>query len=401
MPLTDTRLRQLKSDAKPYKVSDGGGLYVLVNANGSKLWRLKYRFNGKEKVLSFGSYPETTLARARERRSDAKTLLADGIDPAAHAKAEKEEDEALNEHTFALIAAELMEKLRKEGKAETTLHKKQWLLDKANDDFGSLPIRLLTPATVLETVRKVEALGNYESAKRLRSTIGQVCRYAVATARADNDPTYALRGALIAPKVTHMAAATTRDEFAEVVQAVWEYDGGAPSTRAALKLMALLYTRPGELRLALWEEFDLEAATWTIPASRTKMRREHVKHVAPLAVQILRDLRRETGSNYRVFPSSIARDKPISENTLNQALRRMGFEKDQHTSHGFRASASTLLNESGLWDKDAIEAELAHVGADQVRRAYHRALYWDERVKMAEWWASEIQQMLNGNRGLG
>jgi integrase len=394
MPLTDTRLRQLKSDTKPYKVSDGGGLYVLVNANGSKLWRLKYRFNGKEKVLSFGSYPETTLARARERRGDARALLADGIDPAAHAKAEKEEDAALNEHTFALIAAELMEKLRKEGKAETTLHKKQWLLDKANIDFGSLPIRQLTPALVLATVRKVEALGNYESAKRLRSTIGQVCRYAVATARADNDPTYALRGALIAPKVTHMAAATTRDEFAEVVQAVWEYDGGAPSTRAALKLMALLYTRPGELRLALWEEFDLEAGTWTIPASRTKMRREHVKYLAPLTVEILRDLRRETGSNYRVFPSSIARDKPISENTLNQALRRMGFEKDQHTSHGFRASASTLLNECGLWDKDAIEAELSHVGADQVRRAYHRALYWDERVKMAEWWASEIESMV-------
>jgi len=180
------------------------------------------------------------------------------------------------------------------------------------------------------------------------------------------------------------------------VQAVWDYEGGAPSTRAALKLMALLYTRPGELRLALWDEFDLEAATWTIPASRTKMRREHVKHLAPMAIQILQDLRRETGSNYRVFPSSIARDKPISENTLNQALRRMGFEKDQHTSHGFRASASTLLNECGLWDKDAIEAELAHIGADQVRRAYHRALYWEERVKMANWWADEIAGMVAG-----
>lgn len=394
MPLTDTQLRQLKPKAKQYKVSDSGGLYVLVTPNGSKLWRLKYRYDGKEKVLAFGAYPDTSLARARERRNDAKTLLADGEDPAESAKAKKEEAAALNEHTFANIAAEVMEKLRKEGKADTTLKKKQWLLDKAIADFGDLPITQLTPATVLATLRKVEALGNYESAKRLRSTIGQVCRYAVATARADNDPTYALRGALIAPKVTHMAAATTRDEFAEVVQAVWEYDGGAPSTRAALKLMALLYTRPGELRLALWEEFDLEAAIWTIPASRTKMRREHVKPLAPMAIQILQDLRRETGSNYRVFPSSIARDKPISENTLNQALRRMGFEKDQHTSHGFRASASTLLNECGLWDKDAIEAELAHVGADQVRRAYHRALYWDERVKMANWWADEILRIL-------
>ena len=393
MPLTDTRLRQLKSEQKPYKVSDGGGLFVLVTATGSRLWRLKYRFDGKEKLLSFGSYPETTLARAREKRAEAKSRLADGIDPAAKAKADKEEDAALNVHTFGNIAAELVEKLRKEGKAETTLHKKQWLLDMANKDFGGMPVRQITPAMVLETLRKVEALGNYESAKRLRSTIGQVFRYAVATARADNDPTYALRGALIAPKVTHMAAATTLDEFTEVVRAVWQYVGGAPSTRAALKLMALLYTRPGELRLALWEEFDLEARTWTIPASRTKMRRAHVKPLSKLAVEILEDLRHETGSNYRVFPSSIARDKPISENTLNQALRRMGFEKDQHTSHGFRASASTLLNESGLWDKDAIEAELAHVGADQVRRAYHRALYWDERVKMANWWSSEIEKM--------
>ena len=394
MPLTDIQLRQLKPKAKQYKVSDSGGLYVLVTPNGSKLWRLKYRFEGKEKVLAFGAYPDTSLARARERRNDAKTLLADGLDPAETAKAKKQEDAALNKHTFANIAAEVMEKLRKEGKADSTLKKKQWLLDKAIADFGDLPISQLKPANVLATLRKVEALGNYESAKRLRSTIGQVCRYAVATARADDDPTYALRGALIAPKVTHMAAATTRDEFAEVVQAVWDYEGGAPSTRAALKLMALLYTRPGELRLALWDEFDLEAATWTIPASRTKMRREHVKPLAPMAIQILQDLRRETGSNYRVFPSSIARDKPISENTLNQALRRMGFEKDQHTSHGFRASASTLLNECGLWDKDAIEAELAHVGADQVRRAYHRALYWDERVKMANWWADQIAGML-------
>jgi integrase len=161
--------------------------------------------------------------------------------------------------------------------------------------------------------------------------------------------------------------------------------------------MSLLYTRPGEMRLALWEEFDLEKATWTIPAARTKMRREHVKPLPKMAVEILRQLQFETGSNYRVFPSSIARDKPISENTMNQALRRMGYEKDEHTSHGFRASASSLLNESGKWNEDAIEAELAHVGADQVRRAYHRARYWDERVKMADWWANELQEMLQAN----
>ncbi len=349
MPLTDTQVRNLQPREKPFKISDGGRMHLYVTPKGAKRWRMAYDFGGKEKLMSLGIYPAVSLAKARDRRAEAKALLADGIDPMAKAKADKEERAALHEHTFAIIAAELVAKLRKEGKAETTLKKKQWLIDKANADFGDMPIRDLKPATVLECVKKVEALGNYESAKRLRSTIGQVCRYAVATARAENDPTYALRGALIAPTVTHMAAATNREDFERIVKAIWLYDSGAPATRAALKLMALLYTRPGELRLALWDEFDLEAATWTVPGPRMKMRREHVKPLPKLAVDILRQLNAETGNNYRVFSSAIARDKPISENTMNQALRRMGFEKDEMTSHGFRASASSLLNESGPW----------------------------------------------------
>lgn len=395
MPLTDTQVRNLKPREKPFKISDGGRMHLYVTPKGAKRWRMAYDFGGKEKLMSLGPYPAVSLAKARERRAEAKALLADGVDPMAQAKADKEERAALHEHTFAIIAAELVSKLRKEGKAETTLKKKQWLIDKANADFGDMPIRDLKPATVLACVKKVEVLGNYESAKRLRSTIGQVCRYAVATARAENDPTYALRGALIAPTVTHMAAATNREDFARIVKAIWAYDSGAPATRAALKLMALLYTRPSELRLALWEEFDLEEAKWTIPAARTKMRREHVKPLPNLAVDILRQLKAETGSNFRVFSSAIARDRPISENTMNQALRRMGFEKVEMTSHGFRASASSLLNESGKWNPDAIEAELAHVGADQVRRAYHRATYWEERVSMAKWWARDISSMIS------
>ncbi len=372
------------------KLADGHGLFIQVAPSGSKLWRMAYRFDGKQKLLAFGAYPAVSLARARELRAEAKVLLAQGIDPNEHAKAEKAAQEALTEHTFAKIAAELIEKLRKEGKAEVTLSKKQWLLDMANAAFGDRPIRAITAADILKPLQKVQAKGNYESARRLRSTIGQVFRFAIATARADNDPTFGLRGALITPKVSHMAAITDWDGFGALLKAIWAYDGGSPSTRAALKLMALLYTRPGELRLALWEEFDLEKAIWTIPAERTKMRREHVKPLPPLAVEILQALKAETGSNYRAFPSAIARDRPISENTLNQALRRMGFDKDQHTSHGFRATASSLLNESGLWNADAIEAELGHVGSDEVRRAYHRARYWDERVKMADWWAADI-----------
>ncbi|WP_084396548.1 tyrosine-type recombinase/integrase [Henriciella aquimarina] len=398
MPLTDIQLRQLKPREKDYKTADGGGLYVHVSKTGSRLWRFRYRFDGKQKLLAFGAYPAISLARARELRAEAKTLLAEGIDPAAHAKAEKAQQAALTEHTFEKIAAELVEKLRKEGKADVTLTKKQWLLDMANADFGDRPITAITAADILTTLRKVEAKGNYETAKRLRSTIGQVFRYAIATARAENDPTYGLRGALVAPKVSHMAAITDWDGFGDLIRAIWDYEGGSPSTRAALKLMALLYTRPGELRLALWDEFDLEKSTWTIPAARTKMRREHTKPLPSLAVDILKTLRAETGSNYRVFPSSIARDKPISENTLNQALRRMGFDKHEHTSHGFRATASSLLNESGLWNADAIEAELGHVGADEVRRAYHRARYWDERVRMADWWANQITKTISTAR---
>ncbi|QYI99807.1 integrase arm-type DNA-binding domain-containing protein [Thalassovita mediterranea] len=390
MPLTDIQLRQLKPREKDYKSADGGGLYVHVSKTGSRLWRLRYRFDGKEKLLAFGAYPAISLARARELRAEAKALLAEGIDPGAHAKAQKAAQEAVTEHTFSKIAAELLEKLRKEGKADVTLSKKQWLLDMANAAFGNRPITAITAADILKPLEKVQDKGNYETARRLRSTIGQVFRYAIATAKAENDPTFGLRGALITPRVSHMAAITDWDGFAALLKAIWIYDGGSPSTRAALKLMALLYTRPGEMRLALWEEFDLERAIWTIPADRTKMRREHVKPLPPLAVEILQGLQVETGSNYRAFPSSIARDKPISENTLNQALRRMGFDKHEHTSHGFRASASSLLNESGLWNADAIEAELGHVGADEVRRAYHRSLYWDERVKMANWWARQI-----------
>ena len=395
MPLTDIQIKKLKAEPKAYKVADGGGLYIHVTETGSKLWRMRYRFEGREKLLSLGAYPDVTLARAREKRQDAKALLADGIDPVAKQRTDREERAAKTEHTFSRIGAELIEKLRREGKADITLSKKQWLLDMANSDFGNQPIRDITPSVILATLRKVEDRSHFETAGRLRAAIGQVFRYAIATARADNDPTYALRGALIAPKVSHMAAATGREAFAEIVRAIWSYEGGAATTRAALKLMALLYARPGELRLALWEEFDLEGAVWKLPANRTKMRREHIKPLSGMAVEILRELRADTGSNYRVFPSLITRDRSISENTMNQALRRMGFTPEEHTSHGFRASASSLLNESGLWNEDAVEAELAHVGEDQVRRAYHRARYWEERIRMAEWWAGEIQKMLN------
>ena len=397
MALTDLKIKGLKPSDKPQKVADGGGLFIYIVPTGSKLWRMRYRFDGKEQTLTFGAYPEVSLAKAREKRAEAKVLLAGGIDPRAKAKADEEERAALTEHTFANIAAEVLAKNEKEGKAPSTLKKKRWLLNMAIADFGSKPITKIKASDILPTFRKVEAKGNYESAKKLRTYTGQVFRYAVATGRAENDPTFALKGALIAPKVTHMAAVTDRAEFGKLVRAVWAYEGSGPIIQSAMRLLVLLYSRPGELRLARWNEFDLEKAVWTIPLERSKLRRVHVKPLSGLAIEILRELHEYSGDGEFVFPSLLSRGKAISENTLNQILRRLGFTKEQATSHGFRSSASSLLNESGLWNADAVEAELDHLDKDQVRSAYHRARYWDERVRMADWWAGEIVLMTGLN----
>jgi integrase len=389
MPLSDLQLRKLKPADRPYRLADGGGLFIEVRPNGACLWRLAYRFEGKQKLMALGTYPESSLSRVRQRRQEAKALLQDGKDPSAHARAEKEERRASVADTFAAIAEELLSKQKREGKAVATLGKKRWLIGLAGADLGAKPIRDITATDILKPLRRVEAAGNFETARRLRAVIGQVFRFAIATARADTDPTFGLRGALVTPKVEHRAAITNRERFAGLVRSIWTY-GGALETMAALKLLAVLFPRPGELRLAAWTEFDIERAIWTIPAARTKMRREHVKPLPRLAVEILAELKTHTGNHVYAFPSQLAPGKPISENTLNGALRRLGFAKDEHTAHGFRASASSLLNESGLWNRDAIEAELAHIGADQVRRAYHRAAYWEERVRMAEWWAGQV-----------
>ena len=389
MPLTDLKIRSLKPEEKPRRYTDGGNLFVEVRPTGSKLWRFAYKFDGKQKLMALGAYPEISLAKAREKRAEARALLIEGIDPMQQAKIDKLERQALTEHTFSAIAEELLEKNRKEGLADTTLSKKAWLIGIANADLADMPVTQVKPAHVLVPLRKVEADGNYETARRLRAVISQVFRYAVATARCEHDPTAGLRGALIVPKVRHRPAIVDRDGFAGLVRAIWDYDG-AIETQAGLQLMALLYPRPGELRLSKWNEFNLQKRIWTIPAERTKMRREHRKPLSEPAVKILKRLASVTGHEPWVFVSQLSRGKPISENTLNGALRRLGFSANEMTSHGFRASASSLLNESGKWHPDAIEAELAHMGADQVRKAYHRAIYWDQRVEMAEWWAAEV-----------
>lgn len=395
MPLTDTRIRALRPESRPRRYTDGYGLYLEVTPGGSKLWKLAYRFEGKQKTLSFGPYPEVSLSRARERRLEARTLLFDGVDPSAVRKAGIEQRRAEIENTFSRICEELLNKEEIEGLAPATLKKKRWLARLACDDLGAKAIRDIKAPEILATLKKVEKDGNYESARRLRALIGQVFRYAIATTRAEADPTLALRGALIAPKSRHRAAVTDRKAFAKLIRTVWSYEG-TMEVQAGLQLLALLYPRPGELRLAHWSEFDLEDRTWTIPADRTKTRKRHTKPLPGPAIEILSNLRRLSGRAGLVLPSQMPDGRPLSENTMNYALRRLDISPDVHTCHGFRASASSLLNESGRWHPDAIEAELAHVGDDHVRKAYHRATYWDERVRMAEWWAGEVMKFARG-----
>lgn len=391
MALSDIACRTAKARGALYKLSDGGGLQLWVQPNGAKLWRFAYRFGGKQKLLAIGAYPVISLADARQVRDDAKRTLALGGDPSQVKRAAKAA-QASGETTFRAIAGEYVAKLKREGRADTTISKIEWMLSFAYPLIGDRDIKEIVPADVLAALQKVERRGRHETARRLRSTIGSVFRYAVATARADNDPTFALRGALTTPVVKPRAAVTDPRAFGALLRAIDGFDG-QPTTRAALKLMALLFPRPGELRMAEWAEFDLDAAVWTIPAIRTKMRRAHRVPLSRQAVAILKALGEVTGNGRLVFPCVRTVARPISENTLNAALRRLGYSKDQATAHGFRATASTLLNESGKWNADAIERQLAHVENNDVRRAYARGEHWAERVQMMAWWADHLDDL--------
>lgn len=395
MALTDTAVRAAKPREAPYKLADAGGLYLLVNPTGSRLWRLKYRHAKREKLLALGAYPAVTLADARSRRDEAKVLLAKGDDPSIAKQDAKRLSEASAATSFRVIAEEYLDKLRREGRASATINKTEWLLSLVFPVIGSRPIRDIAPPQVLDALRAIERRGRHESARRARSTVGAVFRFAIASARADIDPTYSLQGALTSPKVRHRSAIVEPVALGAMLRAIEGFEG-QPTTLAALRLMAILFPRPGELRLARWVEFDMEKAVWTIPGDRTKMRRPHRVPLPTQALAILADLREISGSGKLLFPSVRTVARPISENTLNAALRRLGYAKDEATSHGFRASAATLLNESGKWNPDAIERQLAHVESNDVRRAYTRGEHWDERVRMMQWWADHLDVLRTG-----
>lgn len=393
MPLSDVKCRNARPASKLVKLSDGGGLQLWVQPTGSRLWRLAYRFDGKQKLLALGSYPLISLAEAREARDDAKRLLLAGVDPGKERSLRKADSA---KDTFRSIADEYVDKLKKEGRADRTISKVKWLLDFAYPIIGDKCIREIDPATILTALRRVEVRGRYESARRLRSTIGSVFRYAIATARAETDPTFALRGALISPTVTSRAAITDPKALGGLLRAIDAFDG-QPTTRAGLMLIALLFPRPGELRVAEWEEFDFESSVWTIPEARMKMRRPHRIPLSKQAISVLTSLREISGGGSLLFPSVRSASRPISDNTLNAALRRMGYGKEEATAHGFRATASTLLNECGEWHPDAIERQLAHIENNDVRRAYARAEHWEERINMMQWWADYLDELKSKN----
>ncbi|HWM83564.1 MAG TPA: integrase arm-type DNA-binding domain-containing protein [Pseudolabrys sp.] len=405
MTLTDTVIRNAKPGKKVVKLSAGGGLQVWIMPTGGKLWNFAYRFDGRQKKLAIGPYGKApaglSLEAARKRRDEAKALLREGLDPATHKRQVKAARAEANANTFGTIADEFLAKKKREGIAKVTANKTEWLLGVAKNHLGAFPIRTISAAQVLKVLEPVQAAGKLEKAKRLRAVIGALFRFAIATARADNDPTLALKGAISPPKPQHRAAITDPVAFGGLLRAIHGFEG-QPTTKAALQLMALLACRPGELRHATWCEFDLSNHLWSIPGERMKMRKPHRIPLPEQAAAILESLYRITGHGEGgfVFPGLRSVMRPISENTLNGALRRLGFSQEEATAHGFRSTFSTLANESGKWSVNAIEAALAHIEPNAVRRAYARGDYWDERVKLMTWWADYCDTLRDGGRVL-
>jgi integrase len=376
-----------------YQLNIEFSMFLYVAPTGGKLWRWKCRYLGKEQLLSFGAYPVVMLADARNKRDAAKRQLAEGKSPAMEKKRAAIAARAAQGNTFGKIAEEVIAKREREGLAPTTAAKLRWYLSLVGN-LGERPVGEIEAWELLEPLRKIEASGRHETATNALAFAGRVFRFAVATGRARRDVAADLRGALTAPKVTHHAAILDARGAGELMRAIDGYSGRL-QTRFALQIMAHAFPRPGELRQADWREFDLNGAIWRIPAARTKMRKEHVVPLSRQVVAILGELQAATGGRGLVFRSPRGA-RPLSENTMNVALRTMGYDKGQMTSHGFRSMASTLLNESGKWSADAIERALSHGDADKVRGAYHRGQHWKERVEMMQWWSDHLDALRDG-----
>lgn len=397
MALTNTFVKNVKHSgaASGDKYTDGRAMYLLVNSVG-KYWRMNYRFADKRKTLALGVYPDVGLAKARERREKAREQLADGIDPANAKREERQAQADAAANTFEAVARVWLTKTASK-RAEVTQSRITTLLEKDVFPFiGSLPISTIKPRDVLDkSVRKIEARGSIDTAHRAKQICGQIFRYAVAIGLAERDVTSDLRGALAAIPESHFAAITEPKQVGELMRSIFDYNGN-PYTVAALKLTPLVFVRPGELRTAEWSEIDLEAAEWRIPGNKMKMKLDHLVPLSTQAVEILRRIKLITGHGRFVFPSLRTGERPMSENTINAALRGMGYSKEVHTAHGFRATARTIMDEVLSQRVDLIEHQLAHAVKDPNGRAYNRTAHLPARKIMMQVWADYLDKLRLG-----
>jgi len=403
MPLTDTEIRKAQPADKPRRLSDEKGLYLEIAPSGGKWWRLKYRHGGKEKRLSLGTYPDTPLKAAREKRDAARTQLAAGIDPGEARKAVKAAHRDVATDSFEAVAREWLSTIH--GAKVSAGHADRTRIRLEQDVFpwlGASPLGSIKAPDLLACLRRVEARGAIETAHRIKQACGQVFRYGVATGRCERDPTGDLRDALKPIQTRHHAAIIDPQRAGELLRAMADYRG-QPVTRAALQLAAMVFQRPGEVRKAEWAEIDLDAGLWTIPSERMKRTRQGklsgAAHIVPLATQavaVLRDLHPLTGHGLYVFPSLRTGERPMSDNAILSALRRMGFPKDEMTGHGFRAMARTMLAERLGVDEAVIEAQLAHTVRDSLGRAYNRTEFVEQRRAMMQTWADYLDKLRDG-----
>lgn len=388
--LTQKHIDAAKPKAKPYTLADGGGLLLQIKPSGGRWWRFRYRFNGKENMLGMGTYPDVSLKMARDKRTAARTLLASDppIDPSIARQAEK--NAAASPETFKAIATEFLD-MQTSGAAKTTERRFQLHV---YPYIGKRPIAKITAAELLAVLKRIEHGGSRETAHRVRSACGRVWRYAVGSGRAENDIAASLQGQLAPVTVKGFATITDPKQIGELMRAIDGYQG-LYSVSAALKLAPLVFVRPGELRAAIWDEFDLDAGLWAIPAERMKTKQEHLVPLSVQATAILDDLLPLTGPEGFVFPSIRTNARPMSENSVNGALRRLGYSKEQMTGHGFRAMASTLLHEQG-YESDHIERQLAHIEENKVKGAYNKAKYLPQRTKMMQDWSDFLDVLKAG-----
>lgn len=391
MPLSDLKVRNAKPASKPYKLTDERGLYLLVQPSGSKLWRFNYRFLGKQKTAALGVYPDVLLGKAREKLRAARSLLADGIDPALDKRQERQRKALLSAESFEAIAREWLVRRSPRWTENHAAKIKRRLERDIFPWLGNRPIREISAPELLATLRRIESRGAIETAHRAHQNCSQVFRYAIATGCAERDPAGDIRGALPPVKQSHHPTITDPKEIGQLLRAVEGYSG-THVTRCALQLLPLVFVRPGELRRAEWSEFDLEQAEWRIPASKMKMGAVHIVPLSTQAIEVLREVQPLTGYGRYVFPSTRGRGRPMSENTVNAALRKLGYTKEQMSGHGFRSMASTLLNEQG-YHRDAIERQLAHSERNKVRAAYNYAEHLPERRQMMQAWADYLDTL--------